>query len=896
LKNRGAFIFLKYLYANPAYNMALQNYDRIMFVDGTDTLYNDSAQIAAYTTFLQQYAFNGVYFMNTEPFFSSQANWPTMASFISQSHVAGATIRGIVFGDNDFTPDTIGYNQYNGTAPYTNIGRFCLYNDYWDSGSMGTSGVTDWEEWSASLDTAKFAFVATASNTCSVDFYMGYYQDSQSIKLPIQDLNAGTDQLNASQHIFFSAWDMGVPRYPYVNSKTVTNIVNRLDTIAEAAYRRNTTASLYFYIHAGQVLLGSSADYSGFSIRNAGNFDTFENYFTASVVDRMTAFQRQWINVKGFAYHNKTYLNGLLNPSSSYTGSHSSSISGSFRSLKLNNISTYLGNSVSENAVLSYCQTQGMNWIQFYGLNSVLGTGLEASLPNFIRKAKTTYSMSRVGAIRDANGTTQWQQVFDYNQNVAASANEQFNDFNLENEFWFWPFTVAHPEALPFSSTVNVLQFLRNKIDNVYLQSGSWIISCYTQNYLNSSGTAVRWANPYLTASILAQYLDVYEATDYHSGAPNEPIISRGGQFEQLNYLASGAFSIGKVQEFVPIISAESAFSGPWLGSNGLNAGEAIWTASYISDISFPHKTSLYHLGYSYFAYNDLHSYVSSSNPVTSSASLPAYDHVITVILENHQYNSIVGNGNAPFFNNIINGTYAPAALIANSYGTTHPSQPNYMDLLWGRWNTLSPQPIVDNNQPSPLYANFRTQENIAHTLETKSKTWQGVAQGLPAVGSTYWGGQVYAARHFPFYQAANINHSNEIPLTNWVSGSGQYTSMAYWTFVVPDNDHNWHNSTGTAGLVVMDNWLGQWIVPLVQWASTHNSLVILTFDEDDGGAGNHIPTVLAGQHVVQGTYNTAQLGGNITHHSLLRLWLDLVTGSYWGNIGSATKLDPIFS
>jgi hypothetical protein len=49
-------------------------------------------------------------------------------------------------------------------------------------------------------------------------------------------------------------------------------------------------------------------------------------------------------------------------------------------------------------------------------------------------------------------------------------------------------------------------------------------------------------------------------------------------------------------------------------------------------------------------------------------------------------------------------------------------------------------------------------------------------------------------------------------------------------------------------------------------WAKTHNSLLIVTFDEDDGQEGNHVLTVVVGDHVPAGENSTPT-----SHLSLIR-------------------------
>jgi acid phosphatase len=53
--------------------------------------------------------------------------------------------------------------------------------------------------------------------------------------------------------------------------------------------------------------------------------------------------------------------------------------------------------------------------------------------------------------------------------------------------------------------------------------------------------------------------------------------------------------------------------------------------------------------------------------------AIPAYDHVVVVVLENHSYQEIL-NGPAAWLNRLR----AQGANITGAYGIQHPSQPNY--------------------------------------------------------------------------------------------------------------------------------------------------------------------------------------------------------------------------
>lgn len=61
-----------------------------------------------------------------------------------------------------------------------------------------------------------------------------------------------------------------------------------------------------------------------------------------------------------------------------------------------------------------------------------------------------------------------------------------------------------------------------------------------------------------------------------------------------------------------------------------------------------------------------------------AAAQIPVPDHIVIVVMENHKGSDIIGSVNAPFINSLASG----GALFTQSYGVTHPSQPNYLHLF----------------------------------------------------------------------------------------------------------------------------------------------------------------------------------------------------------------------
>jgi hypothetical protein len=79
-------------------------------------------------------------------------------------------------------------------------------------------------------------------------------------------------------------------------------------------------------------------------------------------------------------------------------------------------------------------------------------------------------------------------------------------------------------------------------------------------------------------------------------------------------------------------------------------------------------------------------------------------------------------------------------------------------------------------------------------------------------------------------------------------------------------------------------------IGPYAGWAMRHNSLLVLTWDEDDGGQANHMTTIFAGQMVRPGRYAEP-----ITHYRVLATIEAAYTLSRDARAATATPITNIW-
>ncbi len=231
------------------------------------------------------------------------------------------------------------------------------------------------------------------------------------------------------------------------------------------------------------------------------------------------------------------------------------------------------------------------------------------------------------------------------------------------------------------------------------------------------------------------------------------------------------------------------------------------------------------------------------------AADLPRPDHILIVIEENKSFSQIIGNPDAPY----INALAQRGALFTNAHGVTHPSQPNYLALFNG-----TTRGIGSNACPLDLSG-----ENLASALQAKGYTFISYSESLPKTGYEGCRYGSYMRKHNPVANWKELSALNQ-PLTAMPQDYAQLPDVAW---VVPDQRNDMHDGSIARG----DSWLQQNIEGYVQWAMQHNSLLIVTFDEDNGSEGNRVVTLFVGPMVKPGQY--AQ---RIDHYNIVRTLLQM--------------------
>jgi hypothetical protein len=232
--------------------------------------------------------------------------------------------------------------------------------------------------------------------------------------------------------------------------------------------------------------------------------------------------------------------------------------------------------------------------------------------------------------------------------------------------------------------------------------------------------------------------------------------------------------------------------------------------------------------------------------------AIPKWRHVVWIVMENKSYGEIVGSPDAPY----ENGLAAQCGLAAAYHAVFHPSLPNYVAMTSG-----GIRGIVDDDPP------------VVHQLVADSifselgSGWRALEESMPANCDLQSSGQ-YAVKHNPaayFVRIRDACQAQDVPLGPTPDISRRFT------FVTPNLCHDMHDCSVRTG----DDWLSSFLPAVLNSAQyrSGDTVVFLTYDEDDGSAANQVATFVIAPTVPAGTRSTTPY----THYSLLRTTEELL-------------------
>lgn len=248
---------------------------------------------------------------------------------------------------------------------------------------------------------------------------------------------------------------------------------------------------------------------------------------------------------------------------------------------------------------------------------------------------------------------------------------------------------------------------------------------------------------------------------------------------------------------------------------------------------------------------------------------LPRYDHVVIVIEENHSAAEVA---EAPCLSSLA----ARGMVFSRSFAVAHPSQPNYIALFSGLTQGVTNDWRHDLSAP-----------NLALSLAAAGLSFTGYSEDLPAVGFRGDRSGSYVRKHNPWASFKNVPDSANRPFSDFPAAD--FSKLPTVSFVIPNLHNDMHDGSVAEG----DAWLREHIDAYAAWAVSHNSLLIVTFDEGPGRqpfATTPIATIFVGARAKTGLSDQP-----ITHYSILRTIEDMYGLPYLGEDAKAVPLNGIW-
>ncbi|QJW91204.1 hypothetical protein HNV11_18390 [Spirosoma taeanense] len=272
-----------------------------------------------------------------------------------------------------------------------------------------------------------------------------------------------------------------------------------------------------------------------------------------------------------------------VSPRQSASARVAASASADYRGVYVDGFNAILGNSSLEDSLLNWCAGHNFNAISLYDLNTIMGDERYSDLARFIQKARLTYGIGQVAAVRGTSANFTQNAGYDASR---GDLNERFTTYNLENEWW------NNGPACDFSCYTSILQSMSNKARNASPRITS---EAYIGWFLNPSGQDLQ------QAKTLVRWLDRILVHDYRTYPQFGYMQSR------LSYLGRAAQSQNRVIDVIVLFSAEPEFMQDYFSVSGQNHSFDEAYADIVNQFnaaSFNGKNNVRLIGYQIFDYS----------------------------------------------------------------------------------------------------------------------------------------------------------------------------------------------------------------------------------------------------------------------------------------------------
>lgn len=238
---------------------------------------------------------------------------------------------------------------------------------------------------------------------------------------------------------------------------------------------------------------------------------------------------------------------------------------------------------------------------------------------------------------------------------------------------------------------------------------------------------------------------------------------------------------------------------------------------------------------------------------------VPAFSHIYVIVMENHEYGSIVGNSQAPYLNALIRRY----GLATNYHAVAHPSQPNYLALFAGSTFGIRDDGIhnlAGATLADQLAAHHRTWHVYAQDLGSPCSRVAARYGPVDLLGAAGW----YVRKHEPAISFTRIS-ANPASCAHITGLAGFRPTAASFELIVPNMTNDMHDGSIAQG----DAFLRAFVPRITGSPAFADSLLVITWDEGStsAGGGGHVPAIVIAPGMTRGLRSAVPHD----HYSLLR-------------------------
>lgn len=321
--------------------------------------------------------------------------------------------------------------------------------------------------------------------------------------------------------------------------------------------------------------------------------------------------------------------------------------------------------------------------------------------------------------------------------------------------------------------------------------------------------------------------------------------------------------------------------------------------------------------------------FAKDANHDHDQSAAPHLDHAFLIMMENHGFQEIIGNANAPFINQ-----YAHSANLATNYfAVGHPSLTNYLEVVGGsnfgvtsdnypNWHHGPRNPgLIDpiggtgtdaataadiGPFNTALPATHYTGATIGDQLAAAGQRWKSYQEDLPASGAdnvNYSDGifsnldtnvdqskvqKLYAVKHNPFayfdsVQRGDDKNNSLANIVGFDGIDGLYADLRagkapQLSLISPDQCHDMHGAGGgsafctdDATTIRMGDKSVEKLIGAIKgspaWREGRNAIFVVWDENDYSATPNQVVTIVDTNYGVTGTTSNQPY----THFSLLK-------------------------